>query len=307
MSKKYDVTTRTLYEPKPAEWLTFLSLPFPDPGLLQVLDSNVSTLSAEVDRAVRVGGPEPYIVHTEFFSARKVDLQERVFWYNTVLGEKHKLTAWSVIVLLRPASDGPELTGVYEKSVPGRGVSTVFRYDVVRVWLEPPENLLGAGLSLLPLAPVSNVAPDQLEAVLTEVAERLKREADPELMEMLWTATTVLLGLRHPHEQVKALVEGVRDMLFGIHDIEESSVIQDILAKGEAKGRAEGEAKGRAEGAVDEARNAFLRLGRKKLGTPDERVLSLVRDLRDLDRINLMLDGLLDAERWEDLLPLLHG
>ena len=56
---KDDVTTRALYRPKPAELLQFLRFPVLDPGQLEVLDSNVSTLSAEIDRAIRVGGPEP--------------------------------------------------------------------------------------------------------------------------------------------------------------------------------------------------------------------------------------------------------
>jgi predicted transposase YdaD len=200
----------------------------------------------------------------------------------------------------------------------------VFRYDVIRVWLEPPEKFLTAGLTVLPLAPVANVAPDQLEAVVRGVAERLKREADPALMTTLWTATTVLIGLRHQREQVQAMLEGVREMVLGIRDIEESWVYQDILAKGLAKGlaqglaqgRAEGEvtgeargrAEGEAEGAVEEARHALLRLGRKKLGEPDERVLSLLANLGDLERLNLLLEGLLDAARWDELLsPLSDG
>ena len=73
----------------------------------------------------------------------------------------------------------PELTGVLEKSFPGRGQSLLFRYEVIRIWLEPPEKLLKAGLAVLPLAPVSNVAPEQLEAVVTAVAERLKRGPNP--------------------------------------------------------------------------------------------------------------------------------
>ncbi len=327
MSKKYDVTLRTLYEPKPDELLDFLSFPCPDPSLLEVLDSNISTFSPEIDRAIRVGGPHPYIVHTEFLSGRDTGLPERSFWYNTVLGQKYHLPVWSVIVLLRPAADGPELTGVFEQSFPGRGLSVVFRYDVIRIWLEPPEKFLTAGLSLLPLAPVSNVAPDQLEAVVRAVAERLKREADPPLLTTLWTAMTVLIGLRHKREQVKAMIEGVRKMIFGIRGIEESWVYQDILAKGraegeakglaegeakglaegEAKGLAEGEAKGLAEGALDEARHALLRLGRKKLGEPDERVLSQLADLGDLDRLRLLLEGVLEAERWDDLLPRLQS
>jgi len=322
VSKKYDVTMRTLYDPKPAEWLDFLSFPVPDPSLLQVLDSNISTFSPEIDRAILVGGPHPYIVHTEFLSGRDTGLPERSFWYNTVLGQKYHVPVWSVLVLLRPVADGPELTGVFEQSFPGRGLSVVFRYDVIRIWLEPPEKFLTAGLSMLPLAPVSNVAPDQLEAVLRAVAERLKREADPPLLTTLWTAMTLLIGLRHQREQVKAMIEGVRDMVLGIRDIKESWVYQDIRAEGlaegraegraegeakgraegEAKGRAEGEAKGRAEGAVEEARLALLRVGRKKLGEPDERVLSRLADLGDLERLNLLLEGVLDAACWDDLL-----
>ena len=130
-------------------------------------------------------------------------------------------------------------------------------------------------------------------------------------MKTLWTATAVMMGLRHPREQVRALIEGVRKMIFGIPGIEESSVYQDILAEGRAKGRAEGVAEGRAEGvaegAVDEARNTLLRLGRKKLGEPDERLLAQLADLGDLERLKLLLDGLLDAEHWEDLLPRLHS
>jgi predicted transposase YdaD len=311
MSKKYDVTTRTIYRPRPAELLQFLRFPVLDPGQLDVLDSNVSTLSAEIDRAIRVGGPEPYIVHIEFLSGRDVGLPGRAFWYNALLARQYELPVRTVIVLLRPAADGSELTGVFEQSFPGRGPNLSFWYDVIRIWLEPPEVLLTAGLSVLPLAPVSNVAPDQLEAVVRGVAERLKREADPELMTMLWAATTVLMGLRYERAQVRALIEGVQAMIFGIRGIEESWVYQDMFAKahaegeakGRAEGRAEGEAEGEARGAIEEARNALLRLGRKKLGEPDERVLSLLSELADLDRLNLLLERVLDADRWEDLFP----
>jgi len=295
MSKTYDVMMRTLYDGEPADWLDYLGIEVPDPGQLRILDSNVSTIGAEVDKAVWVGGPEPLIVHTEFLSGRDLGLPQRSFWYNTLLSQKHNVPVWSVIVLLRPAADGPELTGVLEKSFPGRGQTLVFRYEVIRIWLEPPEKLLTAGLAVLPLAPVSNVAPEQLEGVLRAVAERLKREADPAALTELWTATTVWMGLRHPREQVKSMIEGVRDMILGIRGIEESWVYQDIFAEG------------KAEGAVEEARNALLRLGRKKLGEPDERVLSLLAALGDLDRLNLLLDALLEAASWDDLLPLLRG
>jgi predicted transposase YdaD len=316
--KRLDATMRDLYELEPAAWMEFLGIPVPDPHLVRVIDSNLSTVTAEADKVVWIGGPEPVIVHTEFVSGRDRPLPKRLHWYNTLVAHHHDLPVWTVVVLLQHGADGPELTGVYEKAFPGRGQNLWFVYDVIRVWREPPEKLLTAGLPVLPLAPVSDVAPDRLAEVATAVAERLKREADPELMKTLWTSTAILMGLRYPREQVAELIEGVANMVLGIRGIEESWVYQDIFAKGraegraegeakgraegEAKGRAEGEAKGRAEGEVEEARQAVLHLGRKKFGPPSERVEAEITTLGDLDRLNGLLDRILDVAGWEELL-----
>ena len=218
------------------------------------------------------------------------------------------------MVLLRPAADGPELTGIYEKSVPGLGPNLWFRYDVVRVWLQPPEKLLTAGLPVLPLAPVSNVAAEQVPSVLLAMSDRMAQETSREQAAALWNATRILMGLRYEEKQVDAMTEGVSAMLFGIEGLEESSVYQGILrrgraeglaegrAEGLAEGRAEGEAKGRAEGAVEEARQALLRLGQKKLGQPDEPVLAKIAAIGDLNRLNLLLDRIFDVSSWDELL-----
>ena len=89
-------------------------------------------------------------------------------------------------------------------------------------------------------------------------------------------------------------------MVLGIHGIEESSVYQDIFSKGEAKGRAEGE--GEAQGRAEEARKILLRQGRKRLGAPDESVLDRIAALSDPDRLDLLLDRLLDVSSWDELL-----
>jgi hypothetical protein len=314
MAKPFDATMRELFELAPAAWLEFLGIPVPDPSLVQVIDSNVSTISAETDKAVRVGGPEPLIVHTEFLSGRDLAQPAQAHWYNTLLDRHHKVPVWSVLVLIRPAADGPELTGVFEKTCPVLGQNLWFRYDVVRVWLQPPEKLLTAGLPVLPLAPISNVGPDRLAEVVTAVAERLKREAGPELVKTLWASTTLLMGARYPREQVGELIEGVATMVLGIHGIEDSWVYQDIFAKGRAEGeakgraegRAEGEAKGRAEGrvegAAEEDRRVLLGLGRDKLGPPDERVEAQIAAITDRERLHSLLRRLLHVSTWDELL-----
>lgn len=59
MRKPFDPTMRPLYEQAPAAWLEFLGIPVPDPSQVQVIDSNLSTITAEADKVVRVGGAEP--------------------------------------------------------------------------------------------------------------------------------------------------------------------------------------------------------------------------------------------------------
>jgi predicted transposase YdaD len=290
MKKRYDATMRDLFDPEPAAWLEFFGVPVADPALAQVIDSNVSTVTAETDKLLRRGGPDPVILHIEFLSGRNKDYPHQAFWYNTLAGHKHGEPVWSVVVLLRPAADGPELNGEYEHQFPGRGRNLWFRYDVVRVWQLPPDRLRKAGLPLLPLAPVSNVAPEQLTGVLAAVAQRLRDEADLELKTTLWAATEILLGLYHPEERVKELTEEITTMVLGIQGIEESSVYQGILAKGEAKGE------------VREARMILLSLGRRKLGQPDEQVLARIAAVGDLDRLNALIHHILDAITWDELL-----
>jgi predicted transposase YdaD len=138
------------------------------------------------------------------------------------------------------------------------------------------------------------------------ISARLEQEASAEQASTLWNATRILMGLRYEEEQVDAIIEGVTAMLFGIRGIEESSVYQGILRRGEAKGRAEGEAKGRAEGRAegeaDGIREALLISGRKKLGPPDENAVAKLAEIHDLDRLKLLLERILDVSSWDELL-----
>ena len=148
-----------------------------------------------------------------------------------------KVPVQTAVVLLRPAADGPELTGVLEQKWRNGEVYDWFRYDVVRVWQQPVDLLLASGLTVLPLAPVSDVNEEKLPDVLIAISDRLERETTPERAATLWNATEVLMGLRYSEEKVESIIKGVSAMLFGIRGIEESSVYQGILRKGEAKVR----------------------------------------------------------------------
>ena len=79
-------------------------------------------------------------------------------------------------------------------------------------------------------------------------------------------------------------------MLYGIRGIEESSVYQGILHKGEAKGRA------------DHARTILTRHGTKKFGPPDEQAQAQIAAMADTDRLDELVDRVLDVASWDELL-----
>ena len=126
-----------------------------------MIDSNLSTVTAEADKVLWVDEPAPWIEHVEFQAGRDVDLPDRVHFYSTILRRGHKVPVHTTIVLLRPAADGPELSGTYEMRYRNGDVYNHFRYDVLRIWKEPVAEIMAAGLAVLPLAPVSAVEPEQ--------------------------------------------------------------------------------------------------------------------------------------------------
>ena len=275
-----------------------------------MIDSDLSTVTAEADRVIRVEDPRPWIEHIELQAGRDTRLEDRMHTYSALLKSHHRVPVRTSLVLLRPAADGPELTGRFEQRYDDGEIYDWFRYDVVRVWRQPVEAVLGCGLTVLPLAPICDVVAEQVPGVLLAISERLEQEASAEQAATLWNATRILMGLRYEEEQVDAIIEGVSAMLFGIRGIEESTVYQGILrrgeakgrAEGEAKGRAEGEAKGRAEGEAEGIREALLIQGRKKLGPPDEKTSAQIAEIHDLDRLKLLLERMLDVSSWDELL-----
>jgi hypothetical protein len=91
MSKPFDATMRQLLELEPAAWLRFLHVPLTDPDYVRVIDSNISTITAEADKVLWVDGDEPWIEHIELQAGRDIGLPDRVHHYNTSLGRAHSV------------------------------------------------------------------------------------------------------------------------------------------------------------------------------------------------------------------------
>ena len=99
-----------------------------------------------------------------------------------------------------------------------------------RAWELPVEVVLAGGLATLPLAPIADVAPAELPALIRTMDQRIRGEAEPDVINTLWTAAYLLAGLRYPKEFTMSLFQLVRGL-------KESSTYQAILRGREEEGR----------------------------------------------------------------------
>src|SRR5215217_3093018 len=221
--RPFDVTTRRLIEADPEGWLAWLGLPVDGP--VQPIESDVSTVLAEVDKVLEVRGPTPWIAHVEVQSGNDPVLPYRLVQYHALLLRRHLKPVISTVVLLRRSADGPELSGYFEQRTPHGEVTITLSYRVVRLWDHPVDELLNGGIGVLPLAPLAAVGDAEVPDVIARLDARIGREASSAEAHDLWSATLLLLGLRYDAGTARELLRGVSGM-------RESSTYQAILEEG---------------------------------------------------------------------------
>jgi len=283
---RFDVSTKELVWDDPAAWLEGFGIG--PRGPVEVIDSDITTLSAAADKVIRVGGPEPYLVNIELQSSHETTLA-RTLWYRQVaLDYRHDLPVLTVLVLLRKEANSPSLTGRYDRHMPDGWQTNRYDYRVVRLWQEKVESFLNAGVGLVPLAPLTDVPEADLPRIVGRMAERINAEPRPRAAK-LWTATYLLMGLRYSDELTDSLLEGVQTM-------QESTTYQKILREG----RAEGQKMGR----ITEAQRLLLLLGEIRFGVPEARPRSAIEAIQDIERLERMSKRILDADirDWDGLL-----
>ncbi len=163
---------------------------------------------------------------------------------------------------------------------------------MIRLWREPPEAYLTAGIGLVPLAPLTDVTEPDLRGVISRMADRINREPRPRAAK-LWTATSLLMGLRFSDDVTYSVLEGVQNM-------RESTTYQRILREGRTEGLTEGQVKGR----VLEAQRVLLLIGRERFSEPDSAKLQIIEEIHDVYQLETLIKRVLhpDVHDWNDLL-----
>ena len=280
MAKPFDATTKELLESDPRAWLELLL--GRELGEIRILNVDLSTITTEADSVLLVAEVEPWLVHLEFQSSYDPTLPLRLQRYNILVNYRHRLPVQSMALLLCPDADGPAMTGLLQQKLPDGLIYHEFRYNVVRTWERPADEILAGGLAILPLAPLAKVKENELPTVIHAMQERLDREATKNQAETLWTATYILMGLKYSDELIDRLLEGVQNM-------EESVTYQKILKKGR-------------RGSEEEAKRILKRLGSRRFGKPDAHIEAAIDAIADLDRLEQLSDRVLEVTGWEELL-----
>jgi hypothetical protein len=288
----FDSTAKLLVAADPAAWLRLAGLPADGP--VRPVDAGLDTVRAQADAVLRVGRRAPWYLHLELQTGRDRRLPERVHRYNVLLFERERRPIVSLVVLLRPRADGPELTGPVERHDPGGQLYEWFRYQVVRAWQLPTEDLLGGPLGTLPLAPLPELfAPGQTEAarrsrartVVEQVDRRLHVELTGRQADDFRVATQYLLGLRYSRRDSEQLTRGIWSMA----SLMDSKPFRELVESSRAEGRAE------------EARRMLVRIGESRLGPVPASVqasLTSISDIEELERLAIRVSA---VQSWNDL------
>ena len=218
----FDVTTKELIWDGPAAWLERFGIG--PPGPVEVIDSDITILTAAADKVIKVGGPEPYLVNIELQSSHDKELVETTWFRQAALYHRHRLPVLTILVLLRREANSPTFTGTFEIRMRDGWQTNQYNYRLVRMWDENPEPYLTSGINLVPLALITNVTEDELPGLVKRMAARLSAEPEPSSAK-LWTATYLLMGLRYSEQVISQLLEGVQNM-------QESTTYQSILREG---------------------------------------------------------------------------
>lgn len=204
--------------------------------------------------------------------------------YNGLLYAHHHVPVHSIVVLLRPRAEHPNMDGIVRYAPrPGRGKMD-FEYEVVRLWQRPSEELLAGDVDLSPLAvlgklPGQGSLEEGLATVAQRLAERVTKEVPPDRARKLLTDALLLTGLRVSRNLAKNIFGGVRML-------EESDTYLMILEQGEERGR----------------RADILVVGEERFGPPDASVRTQLDAVTDLGRLKRMVRRAVKAMTWQEIL-----
>lgn len=279
MPKPFDATLKELIETFPDHWLAGLGVPVAGP--VEVLSPDLATVTAAADALLRVGD---LVVHIDAESGPDPALASRMLLYN-VLAHRHTgLPVHSIVVLLRSNANAGNLSDELAYAPrPDRG-SLRFRFEVVRVWEMPSEELIETGVGVLPLAvlgrPPAGVSRKQaIPGIIERVALRATDALPPDQAARVTASAMILAGMHMTRDELWEASLRLPAMI--------DTITFDVWEE---------------MGGVKHLKETLLLQGRAKFGKPTKEQEDRLRAIDDLDRLKRLSVRLVRVDDWDALL-----
>ncbi|MEH2088838.1 DUF4351 domain-containing protein [Nostoc sp.] len=266
----YDNTCKYLAEKYPGDFARWLLAS--DTSDIQVLKTelNLEPIRADSVTFLQIANQ---ILHLEFQTTpkSKTPLDFRMLDYYTRLKREYWCDIEQVLIFLQPTSSEIVFNTQYVDK------KTRHEYRVIRLWEEDPTPLL-ANPALLPLATLART--DSPADLLTQVAVNVDMIEETDERQNISACVQVLAGLRFD----KSLIT----QLFREEIMQESVIYQDILQKGEERGKKQ------------EALQLILRLLTRRVSAIEPEIEQQIRTL-PITQLEDLAEALLDFSNQSDL------
>ncbi|MDZ7965036.1 MAG: DUF4351 domain-containing protein [Nostoc sp. DedSLP03] len=266
----YDNTCKYLAEKYPGDFARWLLAS--DTSDIQVLKTelNLEPIRADSVTFLQIANQ---ILHLEFQTTpkSKTPLDFRMLDYYTRLKREYWCDIEQVLIFLQPTSSEIVFNTQYVDK------KTRHEYRVIRLWEEDPTPLL-ANPALLPLATLART--DSPADLLTQVATAVDMIEETDERQNISACVQVLTGLRFD----KSLIT----QLFREEIMQESVIYQDILQKGEERGKKQ------------EALQLIMRLLTRRVSAIEPEIEQQIRTL-SITQLEDLAEALLDFSSYSDL------
>ena len=194
---------------------------------------DLSVISAATDVVLGHGDPLKSVLDLNFQTGPDPDLADRICMYHAALRHRFHVPVHSVVILLRPKADDPNLTGRLTYSAQPRRGKMDFRYEVIRIWRDtgeaaPPLRAGRAAAERARRLPPRLSMEDGVAEIVAQLCRQVDRAYEREVANQIITSTLVLSGLRLDRELAINLFRRYRA-------VEDSTTYQYIIEQGEIK------------------------------------------------------------------------
>lgn len=231
------------------------------------------------------GEPEALYIHIEVESQRRGTFPYRLWEYYSLLRIRRKLRIIPIVLYLSPGAGGLVME-TYREDVFGQNYLS-FQYHAVGLpdlnaddYRERDEPLSVTLSALMRLNAVSALE-RKWAAILAIARNKTINEAQKELLSTVIESYIELQGAEAAEYEKRVAATQEVEMYVGYYE-------------------RRGIEKGVVQGALREKREILLRLGRKRLGEPNARIVAEI-EAAEGSALDAASEGLFEAESWDEL------